>query len=86
VRDLTQLAGMLVDDHIIQSLFGDGHSIMLRQNHGVLGNPIRATRGRVGITPDVGWTRGLSRSSRVFVTVATMLMLRHYGYALRQLT
>lgn len=63
--------------------FVDDHTVRLRPNHIVAGNPSRFTTGAVTIRADEEWRRQMSRRDRLLVSGLTMPLMRRYGYTRR---
>jgi hypothetical protein len=63
--------------------FEGDHTVALRPNHIVAGNPSRFTTGSVTIRSDDEWKRALSGRDQGLVALATMPLMLRYGYAVR---
>ena len=61
--------------------FVDDHTVALRPNHVVAGNPNRFTTGEVTVSADNEWQDQLSRNSQRLVAAMTMPLMLRYGYA-----
>jgi len=60
--------------------FRGGHTVCLRPNHMVAGNPSRFTTGLVEIRSDQAWQTEMSPIAQHSVAVATLPLLHRYGY------
>lgn len=60
--------------------FTDEHTVLLRPNHIVAGNPSRFTTGSVVIAADEEWRRQMPRQDRLLVGLTTMPLMLRYGY------
>lgn len=60
--------------------FINHHSIYLKPNHTVSGNPMRFKQGLIEIKPDTDWKLKMKKSHRSLVTALTFPLLYHYGY------
>lgn len=60
--------------------FVDDHTVLLRPNHIVVGNPSRFTTGEVTIRVDDNWRREMPRRDRALVTLSTLPLMARYGY------
>jgi hypothetical protein len=63
--------------------FSDERTVALPTVHSNAGNPMRFSTGDVPIVLDEEWRRALPRPTRTLTTVATVPLLRRYGYAVR---
>ena len=63
--------------------FVDEHTVLLRPNHIVAGNPSRFTTGEVTVRADDAWRRGMSRRDQWIVELTTWPLMLRYGYRLR---
>lgn len=60
--------------------FVDDHTVRLRPNHIVAGNPSRFTTGEVAIRADEEWRRRMPVRDQVMVATMTAPLALHYGY------
>lgn len=61
--------------------FEDAHSVQLRPNHIVAGNPSRFTTGVVTIRSDEEWRSRMPRRDQRIVALATAPLMARYGYS-----
>ncbi len=59
----------------------DEHSLNLKIQHTVSGNPNRFKTGKIDIREDLAWKTEMKRRDRMLVTAATWPLLIKYGYA-----
>jgi len=64
--------------------FINDHTIELKPNHTVAGNPMRFKQGVLEIRPDIDWMGKMKRSHRSLVTALTFPLLYRYGYVGRK--
>jgi hypothetical protein len=62
--------------------FVDEHTVLLRPNHIVAGNPSRFTTGEVSVRADDAWRSAMSRTDQRIVELATWPLMLRYGYRL----
>jgi len=62
------------------------HSVHLRPNHTVMGNPLRMHRGTLRLFLDDEWKSSMSGPRRALVTALTWPLLRRYGYGVERRT
>jgi hypothetical protein len=55
-------------------------TVLLDVNHTLLGNPDRFRTGAITITPDDVWRSQMPRRRRLIVQIATLPLMRRYGY------
>ena len=60
--------------------FVDDHTVTLRPNHIVAGNPSRFTTGEVAIRADEEWRRRMPVRDQAMVAAMTAPLALHYGY------
>ncbi|HTN42191.1 MAG TPA: sulfotransferase [Nitrospiria bacterium] len=60
--------------------FINDHTIELRPNHTVAGNPMRFKQGVIEIRPDIDWAGKMKGRHRSLVTALTFPLLYRYGY------
>lgn len=60
--------------------FVGDHTVLLRPNHIVVGNPSRFTTGEVTIRADDRWRHAMPRRDRALVTLWTLPLMVRYGY------
>lgn len=80
VERLTAHAGLPAWD--LDHVQGEGDDLRadLGPSHSVVGNPMRMRTGAVPLRRDDAWRDGLDAATRRAVTVATLPLLRRYGY------
>ncbi|HET6464337.1 MAG TPA: sulfotransferase [Nitrospiria bacterium] len=64
--------------------FINDHTIFLKPNHTVSGNPMRFKQGVIEVRPDIDWKMKMKRSHRSLVTALTFPLLYNYGYVGRR--
>jgi len=64
--------------------FINDHTIFLKPNHTVSGNPMRFKQGVIEIKPDIDWKMKMKRGQRSLVTTLTFPLLYNYGYVGRK--
>jgi hypothetical protein len=62
--------------------FLDEHTVLLRPNHIVAGNPSRFTTGEVTVRTDDAWRERMSRTDQRIVELTTWPLMLRYGYRL----
>ncbi|MBN1439871.1 MAG: sulfotransferase [Anaerolineales bacterium] len=55
-------------------------SVLLKENHTLMGNPTRFQTGRIELSEDLRWKTGLSRRDRRITECITGVLSRRYGY------
>ena len=63
--------------------FVSGNEALTSVNHSVAGNPDRLRHGLIRLRQDDRWRTGMARRDQRLVSVLTLPLLMHYGYALR---
>ena len=73
----------LVGEKTTQSPFKNGHTIYLKTDHSVAGNPVRFKSGTVDLFLDEEWKKSMTAREKKIVTSITWPLLNRYGYKIR---
>jgi hypothetical protein len=82
-QDAIRRIATLVGEHPATLPFLDDHTVRLRPNHTVSGNPSRFRTGDIALREDDEWIRAQSTTDRWLATLLTLPLLRGYGLPLR---
>lgn len=82
-RQHVDLARVLVDEPAGPSPFVDDHTVQLRPNHNIAGNPSRFVTGTLHLEDKGEWRLAQTRMDRWVTTAVALPFLRRYGYPLR---
>jgi hypothetical protein len=82
-QDAIRRIATLVGEHPATLPFLDDHTVRLRPNHTVSGNPSRFRIGDIVLREDDEWIRAQSTTDRWLATLLTLPLLRGYGLPLR---
>jgi hypothetical protein len=78
-RTIEEIAALVGERHLEPTIISD-RMVRLSVNHTVGGNSNRFRSGRIEIQQDTRWLQALNRGDRTLTTMATLPLLRHYGY------
>jgi hypothetical protein len=81
---VTRVLALIGREAAASPVAADG-TVVLGANHTVTGNPDRFERGRISITEDLRWRRGLPAGKRAAVTAMALPQMLRYGYLRRSL-
>lgn len=82
-RRHVDLARILVDEPAGTSPFIDDHTVHLRPNHNIAGNPSRFVTGALRLEDKPEWRLAQTRLDRWITTAVAFPFLRRYGYPVR---